>query len=252
MNSKTPLNNCVALVTGGNGGLGLAMAIALRQAGAQVIVSGRDQEKLEHAKTYGLIPITMNVRSKESIHNGFKIISDQFEQLDILINNAGIYEDQHLLDLSLEGWEQLISTNLTSVFLCSQSAARLMKIHHRGKIINVGSMYSLYGHPHSIGYATTKTGILGLTRSLALELGVWNIQVNAILPGWFETAINGSLPQTDRGEEIRKRTPLGRWGQPQDIGPLAVFLSSSGSDFITGSIIPIDGGYSVSDRSIWS
>ena len=252
MNSKKPLNNCIALVTGGNGGLGLAMALALRQAGAQVIVSGRDQEKLKHAKTYGLIPITMDVRTEESIHNGFKNISDQFEQLDILINNAGIYEDQHLLDLSLEGWERLISTNLTSVFLCSQSAARLMKIHRRGKIINVGSMYSLYGHPNSIGYATTKTGILGLTRSLALELGVWNIQVNAILPGWFETAINGSLPQTDRGEEIRKRTPLGRWGQPEDIGPLAVFLSSRGSDFITGSIIPIDGGYSVSDRAIWS
>lgn len=126
-----------------------------------------------------------------------------------------------------------------------------MKIQQHGKIINVGSMYSLFGHPNSIGYATTKTGVLGLTRSLALELGPWNIQVNAILPGWFETAINGSLPQTNRGEEIRKKTPLGRWGQPQDIGPLAVFLSSSGSDFITGAIIPIDGGYSISDRSIW-
>lgn len=251
MNSKNDLNHCVALVTGGNGGLGLAMACALQQAGAQVIICGRDQEKLKQAQKHHLIPLTMDVSSEESIHAGFKSIEDQFKRLDILINNAGIYEDQHLSALSLKHWEHLIRTNLTSVFLCSQSAARFMKPHHRGKIINVGSMYSLFGHPNSIGYATTKTGILGLTRSLALELGPWNIQVNAILPGWFETAINGSLPQTTRGEEIRKKTPLGKWGKPQDIGPLAVFLSSSGSDFITGAMIPIDGGYSVSDRTIW-
>ncbi|CAM3064714.1 acetyoacetyl CoA reductase [Legionella steigerwaltii] len=251
MNSKNDLNHCVALVTGGNGGLGLAMALALKQAGAQVIVCGRDQEKLKQAQTHNLIPLMMDVGSEHSIRDGFKTISDQFERLDILINNAGFYEDQHLSNLSLEHWEQIIRTNLTSAFLCSQSAAHFMKAQRRGKIINVGSMYSLFGHPNSIGYATTKTGILGLTRSLALELGPWNIQVNAILPGWFETAINGSLPQTARGEEIRKKTPLGKWGKPQDIGPLAVFLSSSGSDFITGSIIPIDGGYSVSDRAIW-
>ncbi|HHF7366807.1 TPA: SDR family oxidoreductase [Legionella bozemanae] len=251
MSSKNNLNHCVALITGGNGGLGLAMALALRKAGAQVVVCGRDQEKLKQAKKYDLISLTMDVSCEESIHEGFKTISDQFGKLDILVNNAGIYEDQHLLDLSREHWEYLISTNLTSVFLCSQSAARLMKTQRHGKIINIGSMYSLFGHPNSIGYATTKTGVLGLTRSLALELGPWNIQVNAILPGWFETAINDSLPQTERGEEIRKKTPLGRWGQPQDIGPLAVFLSSSGSDFITGAIIPIDGGYSISDRTIW-
>ncbi|WP_392536515.1 SDR family NAD(P)-dependent oxidoreductase [Legionella sp. 227] len=251
MDSKNDLNHCVALVTGGNGGLGLAMACALQQAGAQVIICGRDQEKLKHAQIHHLIPLTMDVSSEASIHAGFKTIEDQFKRLDILINNAGIYEDQHLSALSLKHWEHLIRTNLTSVFLCSQSAARFMKPQQRGKIINVGSMYSLFGHPNSIGYATTKTGILGLTRSLALELGPWNIQVNAILPGWFETAINGSLPQTARGEEIRKKTALGRWGKPQDIGPLAVFLSSSGSDFITGAMIPIDGGYSVSDRTIW-
>ncbi|KTC81524.1 acetyoacetyl CoA reductase [Legionella brunensis] len=126
-----------------------------------------------------------------------------------------------------------------------------MKSYRQGKIINVGSMYSLFSHPHSIGYTTTKTAIQGLTRALAAEHGPWNIQVNAILPGWFETAINGSLPETSRGEEIRKRTPLGRWGQAKDVGPLAVFLSSNGSDFITGTMIPIDGGYSISDRALW-
>lgn len=251
MKIEKPLNNCVALVTGGNGGLGLAMAVALREAGAAVIVWGRDQEKLNQAQTYDLTPFQVDVASEESIHNGFKMIKNHFSRLDILINNAGIYEDQELTELSRESWEHLISNNLSSVFLCSQNAARMMKTQHKGKIINVGSMYSLFGHPHSIGYTTTKTAILGLTRALAAELGPWNIQVNAILPGWFETAINGSLPETSRGDEIRKRTPLGRWGQPQDIGPLAVFLSSSNADFITGAMIPIDGGYSISDRALW-
>jgi 2-dehydro-3-deoxy-D-gluconate 5-dehydrogenase len=251
MNRELLLSNRVALVTGGNGGLGLSMALALQQSGAKVIICGRDQDKLNLTTSYGLTPLLMDVSSEESVIQGFDMISNQFKKLDILINNAGIYEDQQLSDLSLENWDRLLRNNLTSVFLCSQKASHLMKIHRMGKIINVGSMYSLFGHPKSIGYATSKTAILGLTRSLAAELGVWNIQVNAILPGWFDTAINANLPQSERGEEIKRKTPLGRWGQSKDIGPLAVFLSSSGSDFITGSIITIDGGYSISDRYLW-
>ncbi|WP_419419284.1 SDR family NAD(P)-dependent oxidoreductase [Legionella sp. D16C41] len=248
MHGEKILNNQVALVTGGNGGLGLAMALALQQAGATVIVWGRDQEKLSQVKDYELLPMAIDLNSESNIKKGFKAIANQFGRLDILINNAGVYEDQHLLNLTREQWDNHISNNLTSIFLCSQNAVQLMRIHQYGKIINVGSMYSLFGHPNSIGYATTKTAILGLTRSLAAELGIWNIQVNAILPGWFATAINGDLPETSRGEDIRRKTPLGRWGEPKDIGPLAVFLSSSGSNFITGAIMTIDGGYSISDR----
>ncbi|STX55654.1 acetyoacetyl CoA reductase [Legionella beliardensis] len=248
MNLNNSLNNNVAIVTGGNGGLGLAMALAIQQAGATVIVCGRNKQKLKQAEKYGLLPLTMDLNSEDSIEEGFNYITKHFGKLDILINNAGIYEDQHLIDLTRQQWDKHISNNLTSVFLCSQKALPLMKSQNHGKIINVGSMYSLYGHPNSIGYATTKTAILGLTRSLAAQLGVWNIQVNAILPGWFETAINDDIPQTSRGEDIRRKTPLGKWGQPKDIGPLAVFLSSSGADFITGAIITVDGGYSVSDR----
>ncbi|MGQ3889916.1 SDR family NAD(P)-dependent oxidoreductase [Legionella sp. CNM-1927-20] len=248
MNLNNSLDNNIALVTGGNGGLGLAMALALQQAGATVIVCGRNKEKLNQAEEYGLFPLAMDLNAEDSVRDGFKYISNRFGRLDILINNAGIYEDQHLINLTREQWDYHISNNLTSVFLCSQNALPFMKSQNRGKIINVGSMYSLFGHPNSIGYATTKTAILGLTRSLAAQLGVWNIQVNAILPGWFETAINGDIPQTSRGEDIRRKTPLGKWGQPEDIGPLAVFLASRGSDFITGAIITIDGGYSISDR----
>ncbi|STX52513.1 acetyoacetyl CoA reductase [Legionella busanensis] len=248
MNLNNSLNNSIALITGGNGGLGLAMALAIQQAGATVIVCGRNKEKLNQAEAYGLVPLLMDLNSEDSIREGFEYIAKRFGRLDILINNAGIYEDQHLIDLTREQWDRHISNNLTSVFLCSQNALPLMKHQNHGKIINVGSMYSLFGHPNSIGYATTKTAILGLTRSLAAQLGVWNIQVNAILPGWFETAINGDIPQTSRGEDIRRKTPLGKWGQPEDIGPLTVFLASSGSDFISGATITIDGGYSISDR----
>lgn len=250
MSTEFLLNDRVALVTGGNGGLGLAMALSLLQAGAQVFVCGRNQEKLKNAESRGLIPLLMDVSSEESIREGFSVIAQRAKKLNILINNAGIYEDQHLMNLTCESWDSLIRQNLTSMFLCSKYATQLMKKTNGGKIINIGSMYSLFGHPNSIGYTTTKTAVLGLTRSLAAELGKWNIQVNAILPGWFETAMNGSLPSTKRGEEIRRRTPLGRWGQPEDMGPLAVFLSSSGSDFISGAIITVDGGYSVSDQEI--
>jgi len=216
----------------------------------EVIVWGRDQEKLDQTKKFGLIQRKVDLLCKGNIVDGFKEIEDRFSKLDILINNAGIYEDQSVTELSDEHWDYFIRNNLTSAFLCSQQAVRLMKPRRKGKIINIGSMYSIFGHPYSIGYTTTKTAITGLTRSLAAELGPWNIQVNAILPGWFETAINGSLPTSERGKEIQKRTPLGRWGKPKDIGPLAVFLASEGSDFISGTSIPIDGGYSISDRPI--
>lgn len=250
MNNEKHLQHNIALITGGNGGLGLGMARALKDEGATVIVWGRDAAKLDVAQDEGFMTARVDLNCEQAIHQGFKQIADEFSGLDILINNAGIYEDQQVTDLSREAWDNFLSNNLTSVFLCSQQAARLMKVKRKGKIINLGSMYSLFGHPHSIGYTTTKTAIIGLTRALAAELGPWNIQVNAILPGWFETAINGSLPQSERGEEIRQRTPLGRWGQVQDIGPLAVFLSSRGSDFITGTAIPLDGGYSISDRAM--
>ncbi|QRN04024.1 SDR family oxidoreductase [Legionella sp. MW5194] len=250
MNNEKQLQHKRALITGGNGGLGLGMARALKEAGAQVMIWGRDEAKLEKADEEGFMTAKVDLNSQQAIAEGFKQLVHEFSGLDILINNAGIYEDQQITTLSREAWDRFLSNNLTSVFLCSQQAARLMKMKKQGKIINLGSMYSLFGHPHSIGYTTTKTAILGLTRALAAELGPWNIQVNAILPGWFETAINGSLPQSERGEEIKKRTPLGRWGQSPDIGPLAVFLSSSGSDFITGTAIPIDGGYSISDRAM--
>lgn len=250
MNNEKHLQHKLALITGGNGGLGLGMARALKEAGANVMIWGRDEVKLGKAHQEGFMTAKVDLNSEQAICEGFKQLVDEFSDLDILINNAGIYEDQQITTLSREAWDRFLSNNLTSVFLCSQQAARVMKLKRQGKIINLGSMYSLFGHPHSIGYTTTKTAIIGLTRALAAELGPWNIQVNAILPGWFETAINGSLPQSERGEEIRKRTPLGRWGQIQDIGPLAVFLSSSGSDFITGTAIPIDGGYSISDRAM--
>lgn len=253
MDQTKTLDNLVALVTGGNGGLGLGMAIALKAAGAKVIICGRNVEKLHQVEVeQGFTTLTVDVADDIAVEAMFNQIATQFGRLDIVINNAGIYEDQVITSLSREDWDGIIANNLTSAFLCCKYAARLMKHQKSGKIINIGSMYSLFGHPNSVGYTTTKTALLGLTRALASELGQWNITVNAILPGWFATAINDDLPQTQRGGEIRDRTPLGRWGQVDDIHQLAVFLSSSGANFITGACIPLDGGYSVSERNLWS
>ncbi|WP_299007394.1 SDR family oxidoreductase [uncultured Shewanella sp.] len=252
MNQTKTLDNLVALVTGGNGGLGLGMAIALKAAGAKVIICARDVRKLKQVeKQYGFTTFMLDVADEVAVAAMFQQIATQFGTLDIVINNAGIYEDQVITSLSREDWDSMIASNLTSAFLCCKHAAGLMKHQKSGKIINIGSMYSLFGHPNSVGYTTTKTALLGLTRALAAELGQWNITVNAILPGWFATAINGDLPQTQRGAQIRDRTPLGRWGKVDDIHQLAVFLSSKGADFITGACIPLDGGYSVSERNLY-
>lgn len=154
-----------------------------------------------------------------------------------------------MLELSKEEWNAVIETHLTGSFLCAKYAAQSMVARGGGgKIINIGSMYSLFGPPRFPDYASAKTGIVGLTRALAVELGRQRIQVNAILPGWYETDLTRGLPAKPFGDEVRRRTPAGRWGNPDDLVGTAVFLASAASDFVTGACIPVDGGYSVSDR----
>ena len=152
-----------------------------------------------------------------------------------------------MTELEQHDWDAVVDTHLTGSFLCSKHAARRMDGERNGKIVNIGSMYSFFGPPRFAAYAAAKSGILGLTRSLAVELAP-SIQVNAILPGWFETDLTRGMPQTERGDEIRRRTPAGRWGDPDELVGTAVFLSSSASDFVTGAAVPVDGGYSVADR----
>lgn len=243
-----------ALITGGNGGIGRAIALGLRDAGALVTVTGRNEEKnsavAEELGKSGAV-ISLDVREEEAVEKTMATVIEKFGRLDILVNNAGLFRGGSVLDLARKDWDAVIETHLTGSFLCAKHAARMMiKGGAGGKIINIGSAYSTFGPPDFSDYATAKTGILGLTRALAVELAKHNIQVNAILPGWFETELTRGMPKSAAGEEIRCKTPAGRWGNLDDLIGTAVYLSSAASDFVTGTCIPVDGGYTVGDRTL--
>jgi len=245
------LEGRVVLVTGGNGGLGLGYARALREAGATVAVTGRDPEKNERAARAlgGDVVFPTDVRDEAAVERTVTHVVRRFGRLDVLVNNAGNFHGGSVLELSKEGWEQVIGTHLTGSFTCAKHAAReMVRRGEGGKIVNVGSMYSLFGPPGFCDYAAAKSGVVGLTRALAVELAPHGIQVNAILPGWFETDLTRGGPREPWGETIRRKTPAGRWGEVQDLAGPIVFLVSSASDFVTGVALPVDGGYSVADR----
>jgi 2-dehydro-3-deoxy-D-gluconate 5-dehydrogenase len=249
------LEGKTALVTGGNGGLGLTMAQGLKSAGARVVVTGRNPEKNAAATAAADAPdlvCSMDVYDERSVERTVAQIVEKFGELNILINNAGVGKRSVVTDLSLEEWENTLHVNLTGAFLCSKHAARAMKATGKGgKIINIGSLYSLAGVPNGVAYGATKHGIVGLTRAMAVELGVHNIQVNAILPGWCETEMTQHLKSSPSFDFVRRKTPAGRWGKPQDMIGAAVFLAGAGSDFVTGASLSVDGGYSVTDRPLY-
>jgi 2-deoxy-D-gluconate 3-dehydrogenase len=242
----------VGLVTGGNGGLGRAIALGLRSAGARIAVTGRNPEKNAAIGQELGDPdsvFALDVRDEEAVERTVGQIVERYGRLDILVNNAGLFRGGSVLSLTREDWDEVLATHLTGAFLCAKHAANAMvKAGNGGKIINVGSMYSIFGPPRFPDYAAAKTGVIGLTRAMAVELAAHGIQVNAILPGWFETDLTRGVPAKAFGEEVRRRTAAGRWGDPQDLVGTAVYLASPASDFVTGVSIPVDGGYSVSDR----
>jgi len=247
------LSGRVALVTGGNGGLGRAMALGLRGAGGRVVVAGRDPAKNSQiAAELGAegAALTVDVRSEDSVADAVSSVLNRFGQLDILVNNAGVAQWNGLVtEMPRTEWDAVMETNLTGAFLCAKHAARAMIGGGRGgKIINIASIYACYGPPDFAHYPSAKAGLLGLTRALAVELAPYAIQVNAILPGWFATAMTGDLPHTALGDQIRRKTPAGRWGEPSDLVGTAVFLAARASDFVTGAQIAVDGGYLVADR----
>lgn len=246
------LSGRVALVTGGNGGIGRALALGLRDAGARVAVTGRDAAKNEAVAAELGDPaavFTLDVRDEAAVEGVVGDVISRFGRLDILINNAGMTSRQPTVELSSDVWHSVLDTHLSGAFYCAKHAARAMIARGGGgKIINIGSMYSIFGPPNVASYAAAKTGLLGLTRALAVEFAPHNIQVNAILPGWYLTGLTDSLLRTPVGEEIRRKTPAGRWGEPEELAGAAVFLASAASDFVTGVAIPVDGGYSVADR----
>ncbi len=246
------LSGRVAIITGGNGGIGLGMARGLASAGASVVVAGRNEAKnaaaVAELETLGsrAAAVEVDVTSEASCQAMIRAAVERFGRLDILINNAGTNIRKAPEEHSLAEWNIVIETNLTSAFMCSQAAYPEMQRAGGGKIINTGSMMSLFGVPFAVPYAASKGGIVQLTRGLATAWAKDNIQVNAVLPGWIDTELTRAARQIVSGlhKRVLQRTPAGRWGDAGDLAGIAVFLSSRASDFITGAAIPVDGGYS--------
>jgi 2-deoxy-D-gluconate 3-dehydrogenase len=247
------LSGRVAVVTGGNGGIGLGMARGLAWAGATVVVAARDADKSQRAvaelEALGTraAALAVDVASEASVAALVDRVRDGFGRLDILVNNAGINIRKPPQELSLGEWHQVLEVNLTGAFLTSRAAYPLMKAQGGGKIINVGSMMSLFGASFVPAYGASKGGIVQFTRACAAAWARDNIQVNAVLPGWIDTDLTRRAREQVPGlhDNVLRRTPAGRWGVGDDLAGIAVFLSSSASDFVTGTAIPVDGGYSI-------
>ena len=247
------LSGKVAVITGGNGGIGLGMARGMANAGATIVVAERDAAKnadaVKQLQALGAkaSAIPVDVLKEDSCR---ALIADTMKahgRLDILVNNAGMSIRKQPEQYTLTEWHTVLDSNLTSAFLCSHAVFPAMKKGGSGKIINIGSMMSIFGAPFATAYAASKGGIVQMTKAMATAWAKDNIQVNAILPGWIDTALTKRAREQVSGlhESVLKRTPAGRWGEPSDFAGIAVFLAAAASDFVTGAAITVDGGYSV-------
>lgn len=247
------LTGRVALVTGGNGGIGLGMARGLARAGAAVAIAGRDADKSAAAarelSALGARVATLaaDVTDTAAVARMVADTLDAFGRIDCLVVNAGVNERKAPQDYTAEEWDWIIETNLTAPFHCARAVYPAMKAGGGGKIVTVGSMASLFGLAFAAPYASSKGGIVQLTRSLAVAWAPDNIQVNAVLPGWIDTPLTRRARTQVEGlnEKVVNRTPARRWGAPEDFEGIAAFLASPASDYVTGAAIPVDGGYSV-------
>ena len=246
------LSGKTAIVTGGNGGIGLGMARGLASAGANIAVGARNADKSATAvaklQALGVQAhaISVDVTSAESLEAMAAEVAAHFGGIDILINNAGTNIRKRPEELAEDEWMQVINTNLSSSFLCSKACYPYLKVGG-GKVLMNGSMLSIFGSPWGPAYAASKGGVVQLTKSLATAWAADNIQVNCFLPGWIDTDLTKNARREVDGlhDHVLKRTPTGRWGTIEDMAGIAVFLSSPASDFITGTAIPVDGGFSV-------
>ncbi|MFY0615598.1 MAG: glucose 1-dehydrogenase [Hyphomicrobiaceae bacterium] len=247
------LKDHVALITGGNGGIGLGMARGLAEAGASIAIAARNMEKSEAAaetlRKIGadVITVPVDVSSEQSVKDMASATLDKFGRIDSLIANAGVNDRKPPQDYSAETWNWIVETNLSGPFFCAQAVYPAMKAQGRGKIITIGSMASIFGLPFAAPYAATKGGVVQLSRVLATAWAADNIQVNAVLPGWIDTELTRNARSQVDGlhDRVETRTPAARWGNPEDFAGIAVFLASPASDFVTGTAIPVDGGYSI-------
>jgi gluconate 5-dehydrogenase len=243
------LSGRVALVTGSSAGLGQAIARGLAEAGAAVIVNGRDPDRLARvadafrADGLNAHPYGFDVTSESAVIGAVQRIESEVGPIEILVSNAGIQRRAPLTDVSQEVWEEVVRTNLTSVFLVGRTVARGMIARGRGKIINIASLMSEVSRKTIAPYASAKGGVRQLTRSMCVEWAAHNIQVNAIGPGYFKTELNAALLADEAFDQwVRTRTPAGRWGNPEELVGAALFLASPASDFVNGQVIYVDGG----------
>ncbi len=247
------LSGKVAIITGGNGGIGLGMARGLIANGARIAVVGRNEAKSAEAvadleKGGGnAIAVTADVTDETAVTAMVERVGRELGRIDILVNNAGINIRKPPDQLDIQEWDSVIATNLTSAFLCSRAVHPAMKDAGGGKIINIGSMMSIFGASFAPAYAASKGGIVQFTRSCAVAWACDNIQVNAVLPGWIDTDLTKRAREQVAGlhERVLARTPAARWGASDDFAGIAIFLASHASDFVTGTAIPVDGGFSI-------
>jgi len=251
--SAFDLTGRVALVTGGNGGIGLGMARGLAAAGANIAIAARDAEKMRDAcADLGALGVkagsfTFDAADKTSVDRMVNDVVGEFGRLDILVANAGMNIRKPPQEYTEAEWQQVHDVNINGPFFCCQAVYPHMKSQGGGKIITIGSMASILGLPFSAAYASTKGGIVQMTRVLATAWAKDNIQANVILPGWIDTALTRKARTQVDGlhDRVVDRTPAGRWGDPGDFAGVAVFLAAPASDFVTGTAIPVDGGYSI-------
>ncbi len=255
MENMFSLKGKVAIVTGGNGGIGKGIARGFAGMGADIVIAARDEQKTADAEreikeAFGVrvLGLKVDVADEEQVKGMVDQTVGKFGRIDILVNNAGINIRKMPQDYQISEWDEVLNVNLRSVFLCSQAVYSAMKKAGGGKIINIGSMTSIFGGAKLAPYGTSKGGIVQMMRSLAAAWATDNIQVNAILPGWINTDLTIQARKDLAGldENVKSRTPVGRWGEPRDLAGAAVFLASPASDFVTGVALPVDGGFSIS------
>jgi 2-deoxy-D-gluconate 3-dehydrogenase len=254
--SPFALGGRVAVITGGNRGIGRSIALGMARAGAAIAVLARNEEKnnqlLTELQAIGVpaIALHLDVTKRATLSHAMTEVERALGSIDVLVNNAGVaIVSGGVLNESEDDWDTTIDTHLNATFLLSKLAAASMVKRKRGKIINLASMYSYFGAGMLPSYSAAKGGIVQLTKSMAIELAVHNIQVNAIAPGWIATEMTAIARDNPDWSEFNKmtlaRTPAGRWGEADEIAGAAVFLASAAADFITGATLPVDGGYSI-------
>ena len=248
------LKGKVALVTGGNAGIGKGIARGFAQAGADIAIGARNKARTDEVvrelkEEFGVraMGLQVDVRQEQQILDMVQKILDHFGRIDILVNNAGMNIRKMPQEITSQEWDEVLEVNLRSAFLCAKAVYRAMKKAGGGKIISIGSMTSILGGAKLAQYGASKGGILQMTRSIAVAWAPDNIQVNSILPGWINTDLTVGARRDIPGlqERVVARTPAGRWGEPDDLKGTAIFLASAASDFVTGVGLPVDGGFSI-------